>query len=665
MATSNSSRFAQIYKQELKSQGVLSSLGSTILKRTKERFDPRNILFGGTGIISSTGQKIFGKGFQALSSGKKISDGESLKSEALSQLLESSKAQNDLLRRQDTRLAIIGKNTMPLRAMARDMNVMRQNIIKLVKMGGGTATNKADMFFRKTAEEEAAYEGKFRAESKVEQIKPVDSTGKKEESVLDKAKGLGSLALIGALSGLKTILVDLPNKIKDVITLKNIFGLADAAGGAVGAAARITGKALWGLLRGALPLLLSPAGIAVLGAAGIAWLVNKFIEEEQEGMPKISGEPLPRNDVTGVPTDEGAAIARMRQIEAKIKARKVTAASETGGERISLGDVSGQEKYLRYLEDYGSELDAEAAARYRAEQTGASLEDIMSQVRERREMIRAADNYSGSVNSSVERFERKPQDIGGPVRPTPERIPEGMMDPGKKKLLNEIGAKESKGDYNALVYGKNTPKRAALVNMTIDEVLEYQKGMVGSGHASTAVGKYQFTRDTLKEFAAKAGFSGSDKFTPIVQDQIASKLLDELGYQDFKTGRISLEDFQNKVARRWAAMPTTDDRSFYQGDAAGNKALMSSNDFQRLLSSVKSQPTLGQTLVAATEQRADLQTVASNIVPTVNMITPPTASPSQGKSIRDTGGIPSAFNSDMLVDFLVAKASGDLVHKSF
>ena len=133
MATSNSSRFAQIYKQELKSQGVLSSLGSTILKRTKERFDPRNILFGGTGIISSTGQKIFGKGFQALSSGKKISDGESLKSEALSQLLKSSKAQNDLLRRQDTRLAIIGKNTMPLRAMARDMNVMRQNIIKLVK----------------------------------------------------------------------------------------------------------------------------------------------------------------------------------------------------------------------------------------------------------------------------------------------------------------------------------------------------------------------------------------------------------------------------------------------------------------------------------------------------------------------------------------------------
>ena len=84
MATSNSSRFAQIYKQELKSQGVLSSLGSTILKRTKERFDPRNILFGGSGVIAATGQKIFGKGFQALSSGKKIAEGESLKSEALS-----------------------------------------------------------------------------------------------------------------------------------------------------------------------------------------------------------------------------------------------------------------------------------------------------------------------------------------------------------------------------------------------------------------------------------------------------------------------------------------------------------------------------------------------------------------------------------------------------
>ena len=69
--------FTDVYKQELKSKGVLSSLGSTMFKRSKERLDPRNILFGGSGITSAIGQKIFGKGYSALnksSSGKSLGD---------------------------------------------------------------------------------------------------------------------------------------------------------------------------------------------------------------------------------------------------------------------------------------------------------------------------------------------------------------------------------------------------------------------------------------------------------------------------------------------------------------------------------------------------------------------------------------------------------------
>ena len=59
-------KFSQIYKQELKSKGILSSLGSAALKQRKERMDIRNVLFGGSGVVSATGQKIFGKGFSAL-----------------------------------------------------------------------------------------------------------------------------------------------------------------------------------------------------------------------------------------------------------------------------------------------------------------------------------------------------------------------------------------------------------------------------------------------------------------------------------------------------------------------------------------------------------------------------------------------------------------------
>jgi hypothetical protein len=121
--------FTDVYKQELKSKGVLSSLGSTMFKRSKERLDPRNILFGGSGITSAIGQKIFGKGYSALnksSSGKSLGDS-GMQSQALNALIISSK-------NQEAQLSIIAKNTMNSNAMARDMNVMRQNIMKLVTM---------------------------------------------------------------------------------------------------------------------------------------------------------------------------------------------------------------------------------------------------------------------------------------------------------------------------------------------------------------------------------------------------------------------------------------------------------------------------------------------------------------------------------------------------
>ena len=60
------SKFSDIYKQELNSKGVLSSLGSAALKQTRERMDIRNVLFGGTGAISKTWRKIFGDGYSGM-----------------------------------------------------------------------------------------------------------------------------------------------------------------------------------------------------------------------------------------------------------------------------------------------------------------------------------------------------------------------------------------------------------------------------------------------------------------------------------------------------------------------------------------------------------------------------------------------------------------------
>jgi len=49
---------------------------------------------------------------------------------------------------------IIAKNFLSLPSIARDLNVARQNIIKLVKLRGGESTNKADAMFLKSSEAE-------------------------------------------------------------------------------------------------------------------------------------------------------------------------------------------------------------------------------------------------------------------------------------------------------------------------------------------------------------------------------------------------------------------------------------------------------------------------------------------------------------------------------
>jgi len=226
--------FTDVYKQELKSKGVLSSLGSTMFKRSKERLDPRNILFGGSGITSAIGQKIFGKGYSALnksSSGKSLGDS-GMQSQALNALIISSK-------NQEAQLSIIAKNTMNSNAMARDMNVVRQNIMKLVTMGGGKASRGSDMFFKDAAARESAYESQFGKSGGKKTTSPVaiSAVPKKEDSggllsTLVKAVGAISVAILtlgtklvtelGAV--IRSALETLGNVLKGALLGKGLLG---------------------------------------------------------------------------------------------------------------------------------------------------------------------------------------------------------------------------------------------------------------------------------------------------------------------------------------------------------------------------------------------------------------------------------------------------------
>jgi muramidase (phage lysozyme) len=123
---------------------------------------------------------------------------------------------------------------------------------------------------------------------------------------------------------------------------------------------------------------------------------------------------------------------------------------------------------------------------------------------------------------------------------------------GEQQLLDLIGQGESRGNYNALVYGnKGTPGSADLTNMTIAQVQEYQRGMIGRGHASTAVGKYQMIEKTLAEQVKKAGLDPTTtKFDQKTQDLLARQLIQQAGY-----GKKDTATVMYNLAGTWASLP--------------------------------------------------------------------------------------------------------------
>lgn len=136
--------------------GVGKSLASAAAQQILEKVDIRNYLFSRKGTMTALFPGL--KGYQAGGKSKtdKIaSQGSSgLATEQISQLTDS-------IDRLGAQISIVAKNSYSLPMMSRDMNVMRQNIVKLVKISGGTPSTRADMFFMKAKDREASYESQF------------------------------------------------------------------------------------------------------------------------------------------------------------------------------------------------------------------------------------------------------------------------------------------------------------------------------------------------------------------------------------------------------------------------------------------------------------------------------------------------------------------------
>jgi deferrochelatase/peroxidase EfeB len=181
-------RFEEIYRQETQSgKSTLGALASTAAERRREMTDLRR-MFPSSGILGAMLESAFGKAYKYKAPGKGALAEKGKGSDSF-----DAKTMNVI--RVNT--AITAKNSMVLPGMARDMNVMRQNIVKLTKHTTGAASTRADAFFLKSKERENAYEAQL-ADKTPQQVK--DAGTKKEQ------KGFFSNLLSSILSlGFKDI----------------------------------------------------------------------------------------------------------------------------------------------------------------------------------------------------------------------------------------------------------------------------------------------------------------------------------------------------------------------------------------------------------------------------------------------------------------------------
>ena len=147
-----------------------------------------------------------------------------------------------------------------------------------------------------------------------------------------------------------------------------------------------------------------------------------------------------------------------------------------------------------------------------------------------------------------------------------------------RALLQLIAKGESTrgADPYISVYPSTTEPQ--LVRMTLAEVQEFQRRRINSGFRSSAVGKYQFIRSTLK---VCIGYLSVDPFkvcfTPDMQDAlIISRLKNKRGYDSWLSSSPddtdATADFMISLAREFASVPVpyamnVGNRSLKRGDS--------------------------------------------------------------------------------------------------
>ena len=199
------------------------------------------------------------------------------------------------------------------------------------------------------------------------------------------------------------------------------------------------------------------------------------------------------------------------------------------------------------------------------------------------------DKYALSLNNEDKKSEERQKKTGDkPVEydatgrmirdnapPVPERKPETILPtPKGNEILDFVGKIESNNNYNVIVGGK----KQALTKMTIKEVRQLQRER-NDQNLGTAVGRYQIIDGKMDDLIRWMNLDENTVFDEKLQDKMGRELLRRRGFEEYKAGKITTEQFIKELSKEWASFPKDESNQSYYKGVGNNKAL---TDFKSL-----------------------------------------------------------------------------------
>jgi len=162
-----------------------------------------------------------------------------------------------------------------------------------------------------------------------------------------------------------------------------------------------------------------------------------------------------------------------------------------------------------------------------------------------------------------------------PVRPATRPVQSSSSRRGVSGLLDLIGRHEAPRGYNQVYGGSKIQPPKPITTMTIREVLAWQDASVRAGSRSSAAGRYQIIRGTLRGLVGDGAASMSDLYSARTQDRLAIALMERRGLGAYRAGRLSETQFAQNLSQEWASFPVAirdrsgrpaNGQSYYAGD---------------------------------------------------------------------------------------------------